>query len=167
MFSTSVANPYGLTMAPPIRGRCTLRGGSNLVKGNTVRVDISGSDASETLTQGPSFGNRLDATSNVLPATNSHKTEGYILGVLESNCNDDAEAMVTFRGLVQAVGGATLDVSANPTALGMTVAASSRLASATTNKPAHIVALPLGDMTSAALSWFIFDGVNKMGFAET
>lgn len=164
MFSTTVQNPYGLHPGPPIRCRCTMRGSAGS-KGNVVYFDIGATDAAST-SDGNAFGQKAYHTANVVLATASHDLVGYIYGVLEADAADDAEVWVTVRGVVQALGGATIDVDGAQTTSGVyngacTVVAGSELS--TTVQDSSCIAIALEDVADATLSWFIFDGVHGFG----
>tara|TARA_R110002124_G_C8614130_1_gene485644 strand:+ start:81 stop:548 length:468 start_codon:yes stop_codon:yes gene_type:complete len=149
MFQSSIQGPLGLTPTV-IDVRVTARGGAK-VKGEVVKFGTlaTTSDAAITTT---AVGSKTSIFSNVIESA-ANPTTGELHGVCLEAIADDAEGMVRFQGVVDALGGDTSAIGVATTVEG----ASGELI-ATTTETDVVLALPLVALTNGGLHSVLFNG---------
>lgn len=158
MFDTTINHPLGAHPGAIQKIRITLRGGSNLVKGDLVKLDLSASDTTSVVAS-TSFGGTTDPTANAIPAAAGDSgldASAEIFAVLLEDIADDAQGFVALRGRVLAsetAGGLTAGTSLSSGANELVACAAGD----------RCIAIAQEDTVASTPKYVFFDGVNTFG----
>jgi hypothetical protein len=160
VFEASAENPLGLHPGKMDRVRVKVRGGTDLSKGMVCRFDLAASDTGSVVAS-TAFGGATGPTSNVLQATADHDGDEtgsviWLYCVLLEDIADDCEGWACIRGVVQALGGATVAAG-----VGLATTAGGELLHSPTNT--RIIGISLEALSNATLGWVAFNGIEGWG----
>jgi hypothetical protein len=161
VFEAAGNNPLGLHPGKAERVRVKIQGSSGN-RGQVVYFDLATASTSG-VTASTAFGGATDPTSNVRLATASHDggQTGSVIwlhGILAEDIAAGAEGWCYIRGIVQALGGATIAAG-----VGLNPVAGSEMGAAMVNS--RITGISLEALTDATLGWIAFNGIEGFGTA--